>query len=110
MEGPVDLWRDHLKRIYPNDADFIEKWLAFHIQYPGEKVNFALVLAGPRHWAEAESRQAGLEIPVELTLPWTTTPLPHGCDGSNSRGWLDTHAGRGSHARLGTHVSDGSHS
>ena len=39
-------WREHLAVIYPNEARHIEKWLAFKVQRPGEKINHALVLGG----------------------------------------------------------------
>lgn len=42
----VTLWRDHLRWIYPTDADHIEHWLAQRIQHPGTKINHALVLGG----------------------------------------------------------------
>jgi Family of unknown function (DUF5906) len=41
-------WIDHLKRIYPQDAEHIIKWLACRIQRPAEKINHALVFAGPQ--------------------------------------------------------------
>ena len=39
-------WLDHVKRIYPNDADHIIAWFAQRVQRPGEKINHALVLGG----------------------------------------------------------------
>lgn len=39
-------WTDHIDKIYPNDADHIILYLAQLVQYPGEKINHALVLAG----------------------------------------------------------------
>jgi hypothetical protein len=39
-------WLNHLKRIYPDDAEHIVRWLAHRLQHPGEKVNHALVLGG----------------------------------------------------------------
>lgn len=40
------LWRDHLHRIFPGEADEMEFWLAHRIQRPGEKINHALVIGG----------------------------------------------------------------
>jgi len=40
------LWLDHVRKIYPDDADHIIKWLAHRVQCPGDKVNHALVLGG----------------------------------------------------------------
>jgi hypothetical protein len=39
-------WIEHIKHIYPEDADHIIKWLAHRVQKPGEKINHALVLGG----------------------------------------------------------------
>jgi hypothetical protein len=39
-------WLDHLRRVYPADAEHIERWLAHRVQLPGEKINHALVLGG----------------------------------------------------------------
>jgi hypothetical protein len=44
----VDLWRQHLRTLYPveSEAVHIEKWLAQRVQFPGEKINHAIVLGG----------------------------------------------------------------
>lgn len=42
----ADMWRDHLRFIYPDDADHVERWLAHRVQRPGQKLNHALVLGG----------------------------------------------------------------
>jgi hypothetical protein len=39
-------WVDHLHRIYPNDAEHIQCWLAQRVQYPEVKINHILVLGG----------------------------------------------------------------
>jgi hypothetical protein len=39
-------WLDHVRRVYPDDADHIVKWLAHRVQRPHEKINHALVLGG----------------------------------------------------------------
>jgi hypothetical protein len=39
-------WIDHIRRIYPDDADRIIMWLAFKAQHPAIKINHALVLGG----------------------------------------------------------------
>jgi hypothetical protein len=40
-------WIEHVRRVYPNDADRIIRWLAQRVQRPADKVNHALVLGGP---------------------------------------------------------------
>jgi putative DNA primase/helicase len=39
-------WVDHVKKVYPDDADHIIKWLAHHVQHPDIKVNHNLVIGG----------------------------------------------------------------
>ncbi len=39
-------WRDHIRRVYPNEAGHIIQWLAQRVQRPQEKINHALVLGG----------------------------------------------------------------
>src|SRR5262249_32941681 len=41
-------WRDHVYRIYPDDANHIIKFLAHRVQRPADKINHALVLIGPQ--------------------------------------------------------------
>jgi hypothetical protein len=42
----ADPWLEHVRKVYPNDADRIVKWLAHRVQRPEEKINHALVLGG----------------------------------------------------------------
>jgi hypothetical protein len=44
----VQIWLDHVARVYPGEADHIVRWLAHRVQRPEEKVNHALVLGGPQ--------------------------------------------------------------
>jgi hypothetical protein len=39
-------WLDHVKKVFPADANHIIKWLAHRVQRPAEKINHALVLGG----------------------------------------------------------------
>jgi hypothetical protein len=39
-------WLEHVRRLYPDEADHIVTWLAHRVQRPGEKINHALVLGG----------------------------------------------------------------
>jgi hypothetical protein len=39
-------WLEHVRKIYPEDADHIVVWLAHRVQRPQEKLNHALVLGG----------------------------------------------------------------
>lgn len=42
----VGPWLDHVLRVYPDDALHIVNWLAHRVQFPGDKINHALVLGG----------------------------------------------------------------
>lgn len=44
--GDVSPWIEHVRRIYPAEADHILAWCAHRVQHPGEKINHALVLGG----------------------------------------------------------------
>ena len=39
-------WVDHVRKIYPDDADHTITWLAHRVQRPGQKINHGLVLGG----------------------------------------------------------------
>jgi Family of unknown function (DUF5906)/Primase C terminal 2 (PriCT-2) len=44
--GDVDLWLDHARRLYGDDAEHIIRWFAHRVQRPQEKLNHALILGG----------------------------------------------------------------
>jgi hypothetical protein len=46
----VDLWVNHIHKIYPNEAEAIHimRFLAHRVQRPAEKINHALALGGPQ--------------------------------------------------------------
>lgn len=81
-------WRDHLRYIYPNDAEHIEKWLAQRVQQPGNKINHALVLGGsqgigkdsllePVRWAVGPHNMQEISPPQMLGQfnPWVKCVL-----------------------------------
>lgn len=39
-------WLEHIRKVYPDDADHIVKWFAQRVQDPMTKINHALVLGG----------------------------------------------------------------
>lgn len=39
-------WIDHIKRVYPDHSKHLLNWFAHRVQYPGKKINHALVLGG----------------------------------------------------------------
>ncbi|MGY4496962.1 hypothetical protein ACVWYH_000889 [Bradyrhizobium sp. GM24.11] len=39
-------WLDHVRKVYPNDADHIIRWCAYKAQHPEAKINHALFLGG----------------------------------------------------------------
>ncbi|MER8570635.1 hypothetical protein NKH19_00730 [Mesorhizobium sp. M1338] len=44
LAGP---WLEHVRAVYPDNAEHIIRWLAHRVQKPGEKINHALLLGGP---------------------------------------------------------------
>ena len=67
--GDADLagtWLDHVKRVYPDDADHIIKWLAHRVQRPHEKINHAIVLGG----AQGIGKDTLLEPAKRAIGPW----------------------------------------
>ena len=64
--GEAGPWLDHVRKIYPTDADHIITWLAHRVQRPEEKINHALVLGG----AQGIGKDTLLE-PVKYAVgPW----------------------------------------
>ena len=64
--GKVKLWLDHIKLIYPKDADHIIKYLAQHVQFPAIKINHATMLGG----AQGIGKDTLLE-PIKYAVgPW----------------------------------------
>lgn len=45
-ENDVTIWTDHIRKVYPDDADHIIKWCAHRVQRPQEKINHALFMGG----------------------------------------------------------------
>jgi hypothetical protein len=40
------LWIEHIKRLWPDDAEVMMDYFAHTVQHPGEKINFGIVLLG----------------------------------------------------------------
>jgi hypothetical protein len=59
-------WREHVRKIYPDDADHITAWLAHRVQRPEEKINHALVLGG----AQGIGKDTLLEPVKRAVGPW----------------------------------------
>jgi hypothetical protein len=59
-------WIDHIKKVYPNDADHIVKYLAHRVQAPGVKLNHALVLGG----SQGIGKDTLLEPAKRAVGPW----------------------------------------
>ncbi|MCO5131198.1 MAG: bifunctional DNA primase/polymerase [Xanthobacteraceae bacterium] len=45
-KGDVSLWLDHLRFIYPAEAEHVIAWFAHRVQRPGDKINHGLVFIG----------------------------------------------------------------
>ena len=61
-------WLEHVRRVYPDDADHIVQWLAHRVQRPGEKINHALVLGGK----QGIGKDTILEPVKHAVGPWNT--------------------------------------
>jgi Bifunctional DNA primase/polymerase, N-terminal/Family of unknown function (DUF5906) len=59
-------WLDHVRKVYPNDADHIILWLAHRVQHPKEKINHALVLGGH----QGVGKDTLLEPVKQAVGPW----------------------------------------
>ncbi|WP_271577965.1 primase-helicase family protein [Bradyrhizobium sp. CCBAU 11361] len=59
-------WLDHIRRVYPGDADHILHWLAHRVQRPQEKINHALVLGG----AQGIGKDTLIEPVKRAVGPW----------------------------------------
>jgi hypothetical protein len=91
----VGRWLDHLRLIYPFEADHIEAWLAHRIQRPGEKVNHALVLGG----AQGIGKDTLLE-PVKAGVgPWNWQDISPTQMMGRFNGWVKAVVVRVSEAR-----------
>lgn len=67
-------WLDHVRLVYPDDANHIVAWLAHRVQRPGEKVNHALVLGG----AQGIGKDTLLDPVKSAVGPWNFTEVsPH---------------------------------
>ncbi len=64
-------WLDHLRKIYPDEAEHIIKWLAFKVQNPGVKINHALVLGG----SQGIGKDTLVEPVKHAVGPWNFSEL-----------------------------------
>jgi hypothetical protein len=59
-------WLDHVRKVYPDDADHIITWCAHRVQRPHEKINHGLVLGG----AQGIGKDTILEPVKRAVGPW----------------------------------------
>ena len=64
--GKAGRWLDHIRRVFPDDADHIIHWLAHRVQHPEVKINHALVLGG----AQGIGKDTLLEPVKHAVGPW----------------------------------------
>jgi hypothetical protein len=62
----VDLWLDHVHKVFGHDSAHVVKWLAHRVQRPQEKINHALVLGG----AQGIGKDTLLEPVKRAVGPW----------------------------------------
>lgn len=63
MAGP---WIEHLRRIYPDDAEHLLQWFAHRAQRPWEKINHAIVMGG----SQGIGKDTVLEPVKQAIGPW----------------------------------------
>ena len=66
MPRKAEPWIDHVRKVFPDDADHIIRWLAHRVQRPQEKINHALVLGG----AQGIGKDTLLEPVKHAVGPW----------------------------------------
>ena len=64
--GQAGTWREHLAKVFGEDAMHIIQWLAHRVQRPHEKINHALVLGG----AQGVGKDTLLEPVKQAIGPW----------------------------------------
>jgi hypothetical protein len=62
----AEKWLDHVRCLYPTDAEHIVRWLAQRVQAPGVKINHALVLGG----RQGIGKDTILEPVKQAVGPW----------------------------------------
>jgi len=67
----ADPWLEHLRYIYPDDADHIIKWLGHRVQRPGEKLNHALLLYGD----QGIGKDTLLKPVIDAVGPWNVATI-----------------------------------
>jgi hypothetical protein len=79
----IGLWRDHLYKIYPTDAEHLEKWMAHRVQHPEVKINHAIFLGGD----QGIGKDTLLEPLKRAVGPWNFEEVsPHTIAGSTFNG------------------------
>lgn len=64
-------WIEHVRKVYPGEADHIIEWLAHRVQRPAEKINHAIVMGG----SQGIGKDTILE-PVKAAIgPWNFTEV-----------------------------------
>jgi len=64
--GDASPWLEHVRKVYPGEADHLIQWLAHRVQKPAEKINHALVLGG----AQGIGKDTLLEPVKRAVGPW----------------------------------------
>jgi hypothetical protein len=88
-------WRDHMRAIYPGEADHIERWLAHRVQRPGEKINHALVLGG----SQGIGKDSLLEPVKRVVGQWNWSEISPAQMLGQFNGWVKAVVVRVSEAR-----------
>jgi len=66
LAAEASRWLDHVRYVFPEDAEHIFDWLAHRVQRPWDKINHALVLGG----AQGIGKDTLLEPAKHAVGPW----------------------------------------
>jgi hypothetical protein len=69
--GAAGRWLEHVRRVFPEHAEHIIRWLAHRVQRPGEKINHALVLGG----AQGVGKDTIVEPVKHAVGPWNVAEI-----------------------------------
>lgn len=64
-------WIDHVKKVFPDDAEHLIRWFAHRVQRPGEKINHAIVLGG----AQGIGKDTLIEPVKRAVGPWNVAEV-----------------------------------
>ena len=78
------MWVDHLRRMYPEDYNHVIDYLAHKVQFPGVKINHAIVMGGP----QGIGKDTVLEAVRRALGPWNVSDVGPAKILARFNGWI----------------------